>query len=74
MTSALVEDSVIMGDTTIDSGASVRFAILDEGVTVGKNAVVGAPLAQASDVTVIGTGVSIPAGAVVPDGQMISEL
>ena len=71
---AVVEDSVIMGNTVIGKDAVVRFSILDEGVSIGEGARVGAPQQTASDVTVIGMGVDVPAGAVIPDGQMISEL
>ena len=74
MPGAIVEDSVIMGNTVIGKDARVCFAILDEDVCVGEGACVGEDRQTASDVTVIGMGVSVPAGTVVPAGQMISEL
>ena len=37
---AVVEDSVVMNDTVIEDGATVRYAILDEKVIVGKKATV----------------------------------
>ena len=70
---AVVADSVIMADVTIEDGARVCYAILDENVTIGKNATVGEPRETASDIAVIGADVSIDAGSVVPAGAMISE-
>ena len=70
---SVVVDSVIMADVTIEDGATVRYAILDENVTVGKNATVGESRDTASDVAVIGADVTVPAGSVVPAGAMISE-
>jgi glucose-1-phosphate adenylyltransferase len=74
MYGAYVKDSVIMGDTVIGEGATVNYAILDEGVDIGAGAKVGAPRETATDITVIGTGVKVPSATTVPDGQMISEL
>ena len=74
MPGAVVEDSVIMGNAVIGKDAQVRFAILDENVSVGEGARVGESRETAEDVTVIGMGVGVPAGTVVPGGQMISEL
>jgi glucose-1-phosphate adenylyltransferase len=74
MYGAYVKDSVIMGDTVIGEGATVNYAILDEGVDVGAGTKVGAPRESATDITVIGAGVKIPSGTTVQGGQMISEL
>jgi glucose-1-phosphate adenylyltransferase len=74
MYGAYVKDSVILGDTVIGEGATVNYAILDEGVDIGAGARVGAPRESATDITVIGTGVKLPSGTTVPDGKMISEL
>ena len=70
---AVVVDSVIMADVTVEDGACVSYAILDENVTVGKNATVGEPRETASDIAVIGADVSVAAGSVIPAGAMISE-
>ena len=70
---AVVEDSVIMADVIIEDGAMVRYAILDENVTIGKNATVGEPRETASDIAVIGADVTVAGGSVVPAGAMISE-
>ena len=70
---ALVEDSVIMDNVTIKAGATVRYSILDSNVTIGEGATVGAYRMAASDVTVVGADVKVPAGETVPVGAMLSE-
>ena len=74
MYGAYVKDSVIMGNTVIGEGATVSYTILDEGVDIGAGAKVGEARESAKDITVIGTGVKVPSGAVIPAGEMISEL
>ncbi|MBQ9131488.1 MAG: glucose-1-phosphate adenylyltransferase [Clostridia bacterium] len=71
---ALVEDSVIMDNVTVKAGATVRYSILDSNVTIGEGATVGAYRMTASDVTVVGADVQIPAGETVPVGAMLSEV
>ena len=70
---AIVEDSVIMNDVTIEDGATVRYAILDEKVTIGKKARVGAPRESGEQIAVVGADVTIQAGEVVAPGAMLSE-
>ena len=70
---AVVEDSVIMNDVTIEDGATVRYAILDEKVTVGKKATVGASRESGAEIAVVGADVTIQAGEVVAPGAMLSE-
>jgi len=43
---ASVKDSIIMSDTRIEQGGRVRMSILDEEVTVGQDAIVGADPAE----------------------------
>jgi glucose-1-phosphate adenylyltransferase len=74
MYGAYVKDSVIMGNTVIGEGATVNYAILDEGVEIGAGAKVGEGRETAKDITVIGMGVTVPSGTVIPAGEMISEL
>ncbi|MBQ8719152.1 MAG: glucose-1-phosphate adenylyltransferase, partial [Clostridia bacterium] len=74
MYGAYVKDSVIMGNTVIGEGATVNYTILDEGVDVGAGAKIGEAKETAKDITVIGTGVKVPSGTVIPAGEMISEL
>ena len=71
---AVVEDSVVMNDTVIEDGASVRYAILDEKVTVGKKATVGASRESGAEIAVVGADVTVKAGEVVAPGAMLSEM
>ena len=71
---AVVTDSVLMGDTVIGENASVSYAIVATGVTVGKNAVIGEDKQTAKGIAVIGEDVAIADGAVVEAGAMIPEV
>ena len=71
---AVVEDSVVMNDTVIEDGATVRYAILDEKVTVGKKATVGASRESGAEIAVVGADVTVKAGEVVAPGAMLSEM
>ena len=73
MEGACVSDSVLMGDSVIEKGATVRRAIIDTGVTVGMGATVGAVRKDSSKITVIGEDVAINNGSVVEDGAMVSD-
>ena len=70
---AVVEDSVIMNDVVIEDGAAVRYAILDEKVTIGKKATVGASRESGAQIAVVGADVTIQAGEIVAPGAMLSE-
>jgi glucose-1-phosphate adenylyltransferase len=74
MYGAYVKDSVIMGNTVIGEGATINYSILDEGVEIGAGAKIGEAKESAKDITVIGMGVKVPSGTVIPAGEMISEL
>ena len=74
MEGACVRDSVIMSRVTIGKDAVIEYSILDEGVTVGEGTKVGKPRAEATGITVIGSGVCVPAGRVIGDNEMIAEL
>ena len=71
---ALVKDSVLMDNVTVGAGAEVIYSILAPEVTVGGGARLGAPRETAAGVTVIGEGVTIPAGRVIRDNEMIAEI
>ena len=71
---AIVEDSVVMNDVRICKGAVVRYSILDANVTVGAGANVGESRKTAEGIAVLGADVSVPAGAKIEAGAMISEL
>jgi glucose-1-phosphate adenylyltransferase len=77
---AEVKDSVLMGNIVVKSGAKVNYAIIDEEVTIGKNAVVGAVKAEAckvesktSGITVLGRGISVSDGGKVPAGEIVDK-
>ena len=73
MEGACVRDSVLMGDTVIEAGADVSYAILDTGVRIGAGATVGKEREKAQGIAVIGEDVTVPAGATVADGAIIAE-
>ena len=68
---AVVRDSVLMHHVHVSEGATVEYSILDSDVTVGRDAKVGRPRAQAEGITVIGADKVIADGADIPDNQMI---
>ena len=70
---ATVSDSVVMADTKIEEGATIDHAIIADHVTIGEGAIIGAPLSDESELTVIGPGVEIPAGAKIDAGQIIAS-
>jgi len=69
----VVEDSVLMNGVTVEDGASVRYTILDEGVSIGENCTVGEDRSTAQGIAVVGAGIRIPAEEKIPAGAMISE-
>ena len=73
MEGATVEDCVLMGDCVIEANATVQYAIIDSDVTIGADATVGAPRADGAEIAVVGENITIPAGAVVEPGAMLSE-
>ena len=73
MDGATVEDCVLMGDCVIEANATVQYAIIDSDVTIGADATVGAPRADGAEIAVVGENITIPAGAVVEPGAMLSE-
>ena len=73
MEGATVEDCVLMGDCVIGANATVQYAIIDSDVTIGEGATVGAPRASGAEIAVAGENITIPAGAVVEPGAMLSE-
>lgn len=77
---AEVVDCVLMGNIVVKSGAKLNYAIIDEDVTIGKNAVVGAPIEQASKIegktsgiTVLGRGISVKKDGKVAAGEIIDK-
>lgn len=65
---AVVKDSVILDGVRICEGAQVHYSILDADTTVGRGASVGCERKNASGLTLVGGGLAVPEGAVIPDG------
>jgi glucose-1-phosphate adenylyltransferase len=77
---AEVKDSVLMGNIVVKAGAKVNYAIIDEEVTIGNNAVVGAEKAQAckvegktSGITVLGRAISVCDGGTITAGEIVDK-
>ncbi len=70
---ATVKDSVIFDNVTVEEGGAIYYSIVDSGTTVGKNAVVGKDKDEGGQLTLVGSGLDISAGSVVPDGGNISQ-
>lgn len=77
---AVVKDCVLMGNIVVKSGAKLNYAIIDEEVTIGENAVVGAPRETACKVesktggiAVLGRGISVCKNGKVPAGEIVDK-
>ena len=63
---ATVRDAVLLDDCVVAAGASVERAVLDRGVRVGPEAVVGGPGGDGP--ALVGEKARVPGGATVPPG------
>ena len=77
---AIVKDSVLMGNITIKKGARITYSIIDEEVTVGENATIGAEREEAlkvesktSGITVLGRGITVSGGGSVSAGEIVDR-
>ena len=77
---AEVVDCVLMGNITVKAGAKLNYAIIDEDVTIGENAIIGAVKAEAekvesktSGITVLGRGVTVSKNGKVPAGEIVDQ-
>ena len=68
-----IHDSVVMARTVAKAGSKVFHAIVGENVTIGEDAVIGAPLDDDSELTVIGPNIEIPAGVKIAPGTIIAS-
>ena len=73
MKGATVCDSVILENVVIESGADVECAIIDSGTVIGADARIGEAGAGSGNIAVVGADISVPAGAVIAAGAMISN-
>lgn len=67
---AVVEGSVVFAGCVIKSGARVINSIIDEDVSVGENAVVGAAITPRK-ITVLGKGVTVADGETIEAGKIV---
>ena len=77
---AEVKDSVLMGDIVVKAGAKVNYSIIDEEVTIGKDAIVGEEKETAckvqgntSGITVLGRGIKVKAKGKVAAGEIVDK-
>lgn len=77
---AEVVDSVLMGNTVVKTGAKINYAIIDEEVTIGEKAVIGAPIAEGlkvggktAGIAVLGRGVCVGKNGKVPAGEIVDK-
>ncbi len=66
---AVVKDAVVLANSVIKAGATVTYSIIDENVTVGKNAVIGVAKDPKSEIVVLGRDLTVADGAQVLSGQ-----
>lgn len=77
---AEVIDCVLMGNITVKAGAKLNYAIVDEDVIIGENAIIGAAKSEAekvesktSGITVLGRGITICKNGKVPAGEIVDH-
>lgn len=74
-TGALIEDSVLVGDTVVEAGAQVRSSVIDAGARIGRDARVGAAPAAtqltAESITLVGLDCTVGRGVVVAPGSRL---
>ena len=66
---AIVKDAVVLANSTIGAGSKVSYSIIDENVSIGKNAVVGAEKDPNAEIVVLGRGITVADGVKVVEGQ-----
>ena len=76
---ATVRDSVILGNVTVKADATVDYSIVDSDTVVGKGATVGKEIGLSAGITLLGGGLNVKAGTVIPDNvicgaEMLSTL
>lgn len=75
---ATVRDSIIMPGTVIRKGAVVEYSIVAENAVIEEGAVLGSRPEETNDkskwgITVVGNGVTVGAGAVIPPKAMVER-
>ena len=77
---AEVVDSVLMGNITVKAGAKLNYAIVDEDVIIGENAIIGDAKENAqkiesktSGITVLGRGIKVGKNGKIPAGEIVDQ-
>ena len=77
---AEVIDSVLMGNITVKAGAKLNYAIVDEDVIIGENAIIGAAKEEAqkiesktSGITVLGRGIKVGKNGKISAGEIVDQ-
>lgn len=77
---AEVCDCVLMGNITVKAGAKLNYAIIDEEVEIGENAVIGAPYEEAvktesktSGIAVLGRGITVKKNGKIAAGEIVDK-
>ena len=66
---AVVKDAVLLANSVVKAGATVSYSIIDEEVTVGKNAKIGVDKDSNAEIVVLGRGLTVADGVTVSEGQ-----
>ncbi len=64
-----VKDAVVLANSVIKAGAVVSYSIIDENVSVGRNAKIGVEKDPNAEIVVLGRGITVADGASVTEGQ-----
>ena len=77
---AEVVDCVLMGNIVVKAGAKLNYAIIDEEVTIGEKAVIGAPIEEAlknagttAGIAVLGRGITVCKNGKVGAGEIVDS-
>ena len=70
---AYIKNSIVMQDTVIREGASVYYSIVDGDTEIGAGTKIGNETSDGSKITLIGSDLVIPHGAIVPEGAMVNS-
>lgn len=66
---AIVKDAVVLANSVIRANACVSYSIIDENVTIGKNAKIGVAKDPQAEIVVLGRGLTVADGVTVSEGQ-----
>ena len=69
---AYIRSSIIMSDTVIEKGASVCHSIVDGNTVIGADSKIGERIENGGGITLVGGGLSLACGSVIPAGDMVN--